>query len=118
VGWVVALALGSLGAGLGLARAASWSAQSLLFATIDEITHALKIPVIAALATGDGPPLPQRSSHRVKLAKLAARGSGVVAIALLGIFIYAAAVDPLVVEIASTNPVQAYALAIDLIWPL
>jgi hypothetical protein len=117
-GWVVALALASLALGLTLARASSLSSHAALFATVDEITQTLKIPVIAALATADGPVIPQRKFHRVKAAKLAARALAATAILLVTALLYAAAVDPLVLHIASSDPVQAYALAIELVWPL
>jgi hypothetical protein len=118
LGWVVAIALASLGFGLALARMGLVSAQASLFATIDEITQTLKIPVIASLATGDGPKIPQRSHHRVRTAKVLSRAAAILAVAFIGMFTYAAAIDPLVLHIAKSSPVQAYAFAIAQVWPL
>jgi hypothetical protein len=115
--WVVALALASLIAGLALARAGVSSSKPAVFAAVEEITQSLKIPVIAALSTSDGPALPQRSPKRLRIAKVAGRASAIAAMCLSAAFVYSAAVDPLVLEIAASDPVQAYALAIDLVWP-
>jgi hypothetical protein len=117
-GWVVAVALASLGVGLAMARAGSHTSQSSLFASIDEITQALKVPVIASLSTGDGPTIPKRSPNRVRLARLLSRAAAIAVIVLAGMFAYAAAIDPLVLHVAASDPVQAYAFAIDLVWPL
>jgi hypothetical protein len=116
--WVVALALASLFAGLGFARAGVLSTQAAVFAAVEEITQTLKIPVISALSTGDGPAIPHRAPRRIRAANLAARASAVAATCLSAAYVYSAAVDPLVLQVAATDPVRAYALAIELVWPL
>jgi hypothetical protein len=42
----------------------------------------------------------------------------VAATCLSAAYVYSAAVDPLVLQVAATDPVRAYALAIELVWPL
>lgn len=88
-----------------------------VFTTVEEITSLLHVPVIAAIATEDGPAAPKASPFRRFAAKVAVALGEATAAGIVLLVVCAAVVDPLVIHVGIERPYQAAALTWEWAWP-
>lgn len=81
-----------------------------VFTSTEQIAETLNVPVIAGVATGDGPALP-REDAGWRAARLASRGAHLVIAVFGGALLLGAATDPLTARLLFRSPLQAFALA-------
>jgi hypothetical protein len=115
--FVVSLALGSIMVGLAMVRATAVFNLPGVFTSLEQVQHALGLPVVAALTTGDGPPIPGAGLVRKRLLRAALRGVELVLLLCVLACLSSVWADRLIWRILPKDPLQAWTLIVDRFLP-